>query len=380
VAGPAVEPFSVTVTDAEIADLRARLARTRWPDQLPGTTWELGTDSTYLRALCDHWANGYDFAAFVERANRWPQVRTEVDGTTVHAITAPSTATDGSATPLLLLHGWPGSVAEHFDAIELLRPRHHVVAASLPGYGFSGSTTRLGIGPEAIADVLVELMRRLGHERFFVAGGDWGAIVGATLTAHHPEHVIGLHLTLIPTGPPEGGDPRAGVTDAERARRDRARLVTGTGSAYQAIQSTKPQSLAYGLTDSPAGLAGWIIEKFQSWSDCHGDIASVFSMDRLLDNLSIYWFTGTINASIRLYMETLGGGRRAFFVDRPIAVPTGHAVYPGEIMPTPRVWAETRFDIVRWVEMERGGHFASMEVPELYTADLLAFTAQVLAA
>jgi epoxide hydrolase len=372
-----VEPFHVEITDAQVADLAARLERTRWPDQLVGTGWGLGTDSTFLRQLCDHWVGRFDWREFEARCNRHPQVRTTVDGIVVHAIVASSPRPD--AAPLLLLHGWPGSVAEYFDVIEPLRHDHHVVIASLPGYGFSGPTTRRGVDQLEIARVLVELMRRLGHERFVVAGGDWGATIGAWMAAHLPAAVAGLHMTMVPMRPPErDGDLErtSGVTNAEWDALEQAQRARRSDVGYHAIQSTRPQTLAYGLTDSPTGLAGWIVEKFHAWSDCGGDIGSAFTMDRLLENVSIYWCTGTINSSMRLYLEATSGGR-SLFPERPVEVPTGLAVYPEDIYPIPRAWAAQQFQIVRWEVMPRGGHFAAMEVPDLYAADVAAFTAQL---
>jgi pimeloyl-ACP methyl ester carboxylesterase len=372
--GAELAPFHIEIEEAAVADLRHRLARTRWPDQLPDSAWALGTDVAYLRDLCEHWASGFDFDAFTARYNAHPQVRAHVDGTVVHAIVAAADAAD--ATPLLLLHGWPSSVAEYRDVIEPLRARHHVVVASLPGYGFSGPTTQSGVGPLRIAGVLVELMRRLGYERFVVAGGDWGAIVGSWMAAHHPDAVAGLHVTLLPAAPVPGSEMMAGVTVDEQALLARSQRVMASGTGYQAIQSTKPQSIAYGLTDSPAGLAGWIIEKFHAWSDCDGDLASVYSPDRLLENISIYWFTGTINSSMRLYHEAMSAGRSPLPGVR-VEVPTGHAAFPGEIYPTPRVWGDHWFNVTRWSVMERGGHFAAMEVPEVYAAEVAAFTADL---
>jgi pimeloyl-ACP methyl ester carboxylesterase len=372
-----VEDFSVSIDVDMIADLNDRLAKTRWPDQLPGTTWELGTDSTFLKELCDHWATDFDWGAFEARCNRYPQVKMVVDGTTIHAITAKSAASD--ATPLLLLHGWPGSVAEYFDVIEPLLEHHDVIVPSLPGYGFSGPTTQFGIDAQKIGDLMVEFMHRLGYERFFVAGGDWGAMIGPWMGGYHPDSVMGLHIALVPGGPPVGvDDPMSQITEDEMALFAKAMATMHNGSGYQAIQSTKPQSLAYGLTDSPAGLAGWIIEKFHMWSDCNGDLLSVYTMDRLLENVSIYWLTGTINSSTRLYYETMSDGSFVF-ADRYVGVPTGQPIYPGEIFHAPRAWAESNFNIVYWEPMPRGGHFAAMEVPEIYAADVAAFTAQVLA-
>ncbi len=290
-------------------------------------------------------------------------------GFRVHALVAESAVPD--ATALLLLHGWPSTGAEHWEVVEPLRRRHHVVVASLPGFGFSGPTTRGGVGPARIADGLVELMGALGFPRFFVAGGDWGAIVGSWLAARAPEHTIGLHTTLLACRPDAEARARLAVTPEEADHLERSARVITTGSAYQAVQGTKPQSLAYGLTDSPAGLAGWIVEKFHDWSDR----PEALPAERLLDTLSVYWFTGTINSSMRLYHEAQQAGE----VTPPgrVGVPTGHAAFPGEPFSIPRSWAEESFEIVRWQRMPRGGHFPAMEVPDLYATELLAFTEQV---
>ncbi len=370
-----IQAFEVSIDESAVADLRARLERTRWPDQVPGTGWDLGTERSTLQRLCARWADGFDVDAFQRRCNTWPQIRTEIDGVTVHAIVARSEATD--ATPLMLLHGWPGSVAEYFDVIEPLRARHHVVVPSLPGYGFSGPIAKLGVGPSQIGGIMVTLMERLGWPTFTVAGGDWGSIIAGWMGAEHQDALRGLHLTMMISGPPEGvADPMSLATPEEVAGFTRGRATMATGAGYQAIQSTRPQSLAYALTDSPAGLAGWIVEKFHAWSDCHGDLANAFTDDRVLENVSIYWFTGTIGSSMRLYYEGMSrGGARAALAGTRIDVPTGHAVYPGELYQAPRAWAERQFNIVHWERMPRGGHFAAMEVPELYAADLLAFTA-----
>lgn len=371
-----VEPFSVDITDEQIADLRERLVRTRWPEQIPGTGWDLGTDSTFLRELCDQWAHRFDWKEFEDRCNRHPQVRTTVNGVALHAIVGASA--QPGAIPLLLLHGWPGSVAEYFDVIAPLCREREVVVASLPGYGYSGPTSRRGVDPLEVARMLVELMRRLGHARFIVAGGDWGATIGAWMAAYQPAAVAGLHMTMVPMRPPAADTPEyvTGVTAAEWQALDRAQRARLTDVGYAAMQSTRPQTLAYGLTDSPAGLAGWIIEKFHGWSDCGGDIVNGFPPNRLLDNLSIYWFTGTVNSSMRLYLEATTGGR-SLFPDRRVDVPTGIAVYPKDIYPIPRAWADRQFNIVRWEVMARGGHFASMEVPDLYAADLAEFCVHV---
>ena len=371
-----IEPFHVEITDAEIADLRARLQRTRWPDQVPGTGWELGTDSTFLRQLCAHWAGGFDWGAFQERCNRYPQVRTTIDGTVVHAIVAPGASRRHPVAAAARLARFDRRVLRRHRAATARPPRRRRLPA---GLRLLGTDDASGVDQLAISRTLVELMRRLGHERFVVAGGDWGATIGAWMAAYLPEAIAGLHMTMVPMRPPaRDADPDSvsGVTEAEWEALDRAQRAMRTGVGYHAIQSTRPQSLAYGLTDSPAGLAGWIIEKFHGWSGGGDDITTAFSMDRLLENVSIYWFTGTINSSMRLYLEATGDGR-SLFPDRAVDVPTGLAVYPADIYPIPRAWAQRQYQIVRWEHMPRGGHFAAMEVPDLYAADVAAFTAEL---
>lgn len=356
-----------------IDDLCLRLTLTRWPDQLPNMPWALGSDIDYVREICEYWCNEFDFALLEQKINAHRNVITEVDGIRVHAMLVESTNPD--ATPLMLMHGWPGSVAEMFDVIEPLRTKHHLVIPSIPGYGLSGPTTKYGVGIFEVADTYVALMRSLGHERFFIAGGDWGAIIAGQMCNRHPQSILGHHSTMLPVLPP-AENAMDGVTAHEAKLVEGAALFRLTGTGYQAIQSTKPQSLAYGLTDSPAGLAGWILEKFKEWS--HGDIREVFTKQRLLENISIYWFTGTINSSMRLYHEAMGRGVPIFPMEK-IDVPTGHAQFPGEIYPTARVWAERIFDIVHWSLMEKGGHFAAMEAPAAYAEDVLQFTQKVLA-
>ena len=368
-----LKEFEFVISPAQIRDLKRRLKNTRWPDQLDGMAWTLGTNIEFVRKACDFWRHEFDFTALVKKVNSHRNVVTEINGVRVHAMIVESVKSD--APPLILMHGWPGSVAEMFDVIEPLREHHRVVIPSIPGYGFSGPTTKYGVGIFEIADTYVALMRKLGHERFFIAGGDWGAIIAGQMCVRHPDAIIGHHSTMLPVLPP-GENPMEGVTEHEKQLLDAAALFRLTGTGYQSIQSTKPQSLGYALTDSPAGLAAWILEKFKEWS--HGDIAEVYSMQRLLENISIYWFTGTINSSMRLYHEALGRGLPIFPMDK-VPVPTGHAQFPGEIYPSARVWAEQIFPIVHWTIMERGGHFAAMEAPNEYAADLTRFVDTVLA-
>jgi pimeloyl-ACP methyl ester carboxylesterase len=287
-----------------------------------------------------------------------------------------------NAMPLLLTHGWPGSFVEFVDLVGPLTDpaahggdasdAFHVVIPSLPGFGFSGKPTDPGWNPEKMADVLAALMARLGYERYGVQGGDWGAIIGRSLAGNYPEHVIGLHSNFMTGGPPPGvADPNEGVPEAELALRAERTEAFAEGSAYQDIQGTKPQTLGYGLNDSPAGLAAWIVEKFHGWTDNDGNPESAIPRDRILTNVTLYWVTESIASSTRIYYES-----RHTPATRPVRyveVPTGVAVFPKEIYFTPRRWAEARYNVVRWTMMPRGGHFAALEEPDLLLDDVRAF-------
>jgi len=374
-----VQPFRVHVPDDAVADLRYRLSRTRWPDQIPGTTWEYGCDMPTLRAVCDYWGRDFDWRAAEARLNRWPHVITEVDGITVHAIHARSP--HPNALAVCITHGWPGSVAEFLDVIDpLIDPPSyggdaadalHVVAPSIPGYGFSGPTTRRGVDIRTVAGVNVGLMEQLGYDRYGAQGGDWGAIATAHMGQLAPDRLVGIHVNMPVPRPPET-DPMKGLTPDELAGLASMAKFREEGTAYQRIHGSKPQTLAYGLTDSPAGLAGWIIEKFQAWSDCHGDVLSHLTLDQLCTNLSIYWFTATINSSTRLYFESMRTGGLAAIEGR-VEVPTGVAVFPAEMIRPPRAWCEQLYDLRRWTVMPSGGHFAAMEEPQLWIDDVRAF-------
>jgi pimeloyl-ACP methyl ester carboxylesterase len=367
-------PFEVRVSDEEIADLRERLARTRWPDQI-GEPWEYGSDLALVQALCEHWRDRFDWRSFEARHNQWPQFTTIVDGQRIHFIHARSPEPD--ARPLLITHGWPGTVTEFLDVIGPLSDpvahggdaadAFHVVAPSLPGYGFSGPTTDRGWDIHRSARAYADLMARLGYGRFFAQGGDWGSLITSSLGGQRADVVAGIHLTLVVAPPPPGSDMSELTPDDIAALTEMGEFTTHE-SGYQAIQGTKPQTLSYALTDSPSGLAAWIVEKFRTWSDCNGDPTTIFSLDRLLDNISIYWLTGTINSSMRMYYESMGPGRST--PGPPITVPVGHGRYPREIYRGPRAWAEAAYDLVHWQEMPRGGHFAAMEVPDLFVDDV----------
>ena len=355
-----------------VEDLRRRLRSTRWPDEPTVPGWEQGVPPAYLRALCRYWAEEYDWPARQARLNAVPQLLVEVDGLPIHVLHARSP--HPGALPLVLTHGWPGSVAEFLDVIgPLTHPEDtadafSVVIPSLPGYGWSGKPTAPGWGPARTADAWAEVMRRLGYERFGAQGGDIGSFVSANLGARHPDRVAGVHLNMVLAGPPEG---RTEFTEREQRALDRARAFIDDGAAYYQQQRTRPQTLGYGLTDSPAGQCAWILEKFAAWSDCGGDPVTTLGADRLLDHVSTYWFTGSATSSARMYWEMgRAPGERAPRVE----VPSGVSVFPYEIGAPPREWAQEQLrDLRMWHEHDSGGHFAAMERPDALVADLREF-------
>ncbi|MDY7102887.1 MAG: alpha/beta fold hydrolase [Actinomycetota bacterium] len=368
-----IVPYVIAVSDDVIEDLRERLARTRWPDQLPGTTWELGTDRDYLQDLCEHWLTDYDWRRWEAELNRHPQYTTGIDGEQIHFLHVRSPHAD--ALPLIMTHGWPGSIVEFLDVIEPLTDptahggdaadAFHVVCPSIPGFGFSGPTVTPDVTPRRVARMHAELMAQLGYDRYVAQGGDWGAVITAWLGADHADHVAGIHLNMVVAPPTDLDD----LTDAERAALERRRRFRAEGTGYQEIQGTKPQSLAYGLTDSPAGLAGWIVEKFREWSDCGGDLTSAIDRDVLLTNLTIYWVTETAGSSARIYHAHRHAPERDQFPAR-VEVPTGCSIFPGENSQPSRRWAEARYNVTCWSEHTKGGHFAAMEQPAALVDDL----------
>jgi pimeloyl-ACP methyl ester carboxylesterase len=371
-----IRPFRIAVPDANLEDLRERLARTRWPDELPGVGWDYGVPVAYLRKLADHWRTDYNWRAQETALNQLPQFTTEIDSQTVHFLHVRSPEPD--AVPLLLTHGWPGSIVEFLDVIgPLSDPRghgadpaaaFHLVVPSLPGFGFSGSTREPGWGMARIAGAWAELMDRLGYERYGAHGGDLGAQVARELGLAEPDRVIGIHLTeLLSARPaPENADFS---DDRERRSVEANYRYDYQLSGYMWLQSQRPQTLAFALADSPAGQLAWIVEKFKDWTDADAPEDAV-DRDALLTNVMLYWLTGTAASSARIYRE----GAESFGQDERVGtVPTGLATLPANISLPIRRLAEQTENIVYWSELPRGGHFPAMEVPDLLVDDIRAF-------
>lgn len=378
-----VRTFNIDISDAAITDLKQRLANTRLPDQLDGSSWEYGTELSYLRELIEYWENDFDWREQETLLNQFDQFTTDIEDLELHFIHQRSSNAD--AIPLLLVHGWPGSISEFYKIIgPLTEPAQyggstadsfHIIAPSLPGFGFSSKPTDPGMNPEKIGLTLAALMEKLGYERYALAGGDWGAIINRHIANHYPERLLGLHSNMMLAGPPSDPALRDQVDETEAALVEARRSYMLNEVGYQQIQGTKPQTLGYGLADSPAGLAAWIVEKFHGWSDLpqgpEGNLDNNFSKDELLTNISIYWFTNTITSSARIYYEN-----RNVPASKPIEyidVPTAAAIFPAEIYIIPRSWAEAAYDLRHWTVMDQGGHFAALEQPQLYLEDVRAF-------
>ena len=370
-------PFRIGISDAEIDDLHARLDRTRFPAPAPGEAdWEYGTELAWLRDAVDHWRHRFDWRAQEAVLNGFDQFTTELGGEHIHFVHQRSPHPD--AMPIVISHGWPGSVSEFVDIIgPLVDPpasggdaadAFHVVCPSLPGFGFSGPTRQRGVGPQRTAEMWAELMAGLGYDRYVAQGGDWGAMITTNLGRTDPEHVAGIHLNM-PVARPDRDTMQSLRPDEEQFLVDSKRYQD-VDSGYFKQQSTKPQTVGYGLDDSPAGLLAWIGEKFRTWTDNDdGPPDAAIGMDALLRNVSIYWFTGTGHSSARMYYEHTHSTRSWDRVD----VPTAVALFPGEISRPSRRWCEPYYELTRWTEFGRGGHFAAMEVPDLLVGDIRAF-------
>jgi epoxide hydrolase len=373
---PELKPFRIDVPTEVLDDLQARLAHTRWPEAECVDDWSQGIPLAYTRELAAYWADGYDWRSREAALNRFDQFTTEIDGLDIHFIHQRSPHED--ALPLVITHGWPGSIVEFQKVIEpLVNPASgraedafHVVCPSLPGYGFSGKPARTGWGVDKIARAWDTLMLRLGYDHYGAQGGDWGAAV-TTQIGRNAGHCIAIHLNMpiaMPTAG-SGGDLTEDEQQALAAFAEHRKWGTG----YSKQQSTRPQTLGYGLVDSPVGQLAWIVEKFWAWTDCDGHPENALSRDELLDNVMVYWATGSGASSARLYWESFNN----FVTNGRVDLPTGVAAFPKEILRTPRRWCETAYNITHWSTMPRGGHFAAFEQPDLFVDDVRAFFATV---
>ena len=370
-------PYRIDVPDAVLVDLSERLARTRWPDPISGAEWDYGAKVDTIRELCEYWRAGYDWRHHEAQLNRIPGFLCEVDGVDLHFWHVRGTGPN--PMPLLLVHGWPGSIYEFSQVLGPLsdpgahggdpRDAFDLVVPALPGFGFGGKPRERGWGISRIAAAFDALMSSvLGYERYGVQGGDWGSMVAGKLGAAFPDHVVGIHVNMLVAPPPAHPVP----ADAAALARDR--LWRTQEAAYSRVQRTKPDSLTVAQSDSPAGLAAWIVEKFRTWSDCDGDVVGALGADTLLTNLMFYWAPGSVASAARIYYENAldpGGVAERGRVE----VPVGYAAFPKEIFQPPRSWVEPHYAIARWTEMPRGGHFAALEAPDVLIDDVRAFYA-----
>jgi pimeloyl-ACP methyl ester carboxylesterase len=375
------EPFSIHVDESVLADLRDRIGKTRWPDQIPGIGWQQGTDLDYLKQLLAYWADGFDWRAQERWLNSFDQFHAELDGIRVHFVH--QRARSGHGTPLILTHGWPSSFVEYLPLVPLLTdpeahgidgPAFDVVIPSLPGYGFSQRPAHTGVNYRHVAGLWHRLMRGLGYQRYGAGGGDFGAGVATYMALDDPEPLLGIHVSNLEI-PPYTGPGSRPLSEAERSYLAQSQRWWDSEQGYKVIQSTKPQTLGYGLNDSPGGLAAWILEKWRSWGDTEGDLDARFSRDFLLSNIMIYWATQTITSSIRDYFDnrvhSVAPGPEDF-----VSVPTGVATFAHYFEPEgvpPREWAERLYNVRQWTAMPAGGHFAAVEEPERLARDIATF-------
>ena len=367
-----IRPFKIEIPDAEIEDLRRRLASTRWPEKELVDDWSQGIPLSYVQEVCAYWGEKYDWRSREALLNQWPQFMTEIDGIDIHFIHVRSKHED--AMPLVITHGWPGSVVEFQKVIGPLTDptahggdasdAFHVVCPSLPGYGFSGKPTKTGTSVGKIGAMWGQLMARLGYDKYAAQGGDWGAMVTSAIGIQDIEHCVGIHLNMPIVAP----DPEtmSDMTEQEKSALAGVQHYTEQGSGYSKQQSTRPQTLGYGLTDSPSGQAAWVLEKFHAWTDCNGHPENVLGRDELLDNVMLYWLSGNAACSGRLYWESFN----SVAMD-DITIPVGCSIFPKEIFRCSRRWAEKRFkNIIHWNDMKVGGHFAAFEQPEAYVGEV----------
>jgi len=373
-----IRPYVIAVGDEVLDDLRDRLARTRWPEKELVEDWSQGIPLSYVQEMCDYWAKSYKWREREAALNKFDHFTSPIDGCEIHYIHQRSPHED--AVPLLLSHGWPGSIVEFQKVIEPLtnptafggnaEDAFHVICPSLPGYGFSAKPSVSGWGVEKIADVFTELVAGLGYGRFGAQGGDWGSAITTAIGGRHPERCLGIHLNMVMRGKrPKDREPN----EEEQAALKAAAHYAEWDSGYSTQQGTRPQTVGYGLTDSPAGQLAWILEKFWAWTDNEGHPEDALTRDEMLDNVMLYWVTNSATSSARLYWESFRSSRPA-----PVTVPTGVACFPYEIIPPVRAWSEGIYsDIRRWTKMPKGGHFAAFEQPELFIEDVRSFFAEI---
>jgi pimeloyl-ACP methyl ester carboxylesterase len=378
VASDAIVRFRINVPDAMLDDLKERLARTRFPSEIEQSGWDYGTNLAYLRELVTYWRTKYDWREEERKLNQLPQYTTTIDGIVIHFVHQRSS--QPTATPLMMIHGWPGSFFEFTKVIgPLTEPTafggsaadaFHVVALSLPGFGFSGKPRTGGYSPARTARIVAQLMARLGYNRYAAQGGDWGAAIVRQLGLIDREHLIGLHSNMCLANAPPGPNPNDGVPETDLKRMQAAQARSANELGYFQIQSTRPMTLGYGLNDSPAGLAAWIVEKFRAWSDSDGDVEKKFTKDELLTNVMIYWVTESGPSSVRIYYENrLDAG-----VTGRVEVPFACARFPREMFAiVPTKWLEAQYNLQQLTDMPRGGHFAALEEPQLLVEDLRKF-------
>lgn len=381
-----MRPFRIEVPQSDLDDLKRRIAATRWPDdEIPGVGWDRGVPIEYLRELAEYWRTSYDWRAVEAGLNEFPQFVTEIDGTNVHFMHIRSPHAE--ALPLLLTHGWPGTVAEFLKVIEPLTDpvahggapsdAFHLVIPSIPGYAFSGPTRQVGWDTGRIATAWMELMRRLGYDRYALQGGDWGTPISLRLGLADPAHVVGIHLNMCVTLPPPDPAAMAGLDETDLARLDFAGRFIQDGMGWNKIQSTRPQTLSYALTDSPVGQLAWIAEKYKEWTDSAKVPEDAVSRDDILTAVSIYWLTATAGSSAQLYYEashTEADFVRTWAGPWPLAMPVGVAFFPKDAVRPVRRFAEQILPtLTHWTEFDRGGHFPALEQPELLVGDVQKF-------
>ncbi len=374
-----IQTFTISVSPFVIEDLRERIGRARWPDEITDSGWTYGTNKAYLHDLCTHWSHGFDWKEQEDKINTFQHFQADIDGLNLHFIHEKGKGEN--PIPLLLIHGYPDSFVRFLHLIPLLTEggpdgrSFDVIVPSIPGFGFSDRPVMGGFNSQRIADLFARLMEELGYEKYIIHGGDWGSSIAEQFAINYPQRLMGLHLTDVPYSH-IFSIKAEDLTDAEKRWLEAGKVWSQREGAYAHIQGTKPQTLAFGLNDSPIGLAAWIIEKFYAWTDHKGDLDKIYTRDQLLTNLTVYWVTQTIGSAFRLYYENMTNPPAA--ATQKIDIPTALCVSAHDILPPPREFVERIFNVKQWTQLRSGGHFAAMEQPEVLAEDLFLF-ASVLA-